>query len=80
MPYNKANNEFGTSEKLANVAEAIPDWRKETKTELDNYEKIQGIVLDVRHLMYNYESKHQKDKEELVRQIEKYLETEKESE
>lgn len=80
MPYNKAKNEFGTSEKLANVAEAIPDWRKETKAELDNYEKIQGIVLDVRHLMYNYESKHQKDKEELVRQIEKYLETEKESE
>ena len=73
MPYNKANNEFGTSKNLANVAEAVPDWRKDNKEELDNYEKIQGIVLDVRHLMYNYESKHQKDKEELVKIIEEYV-------
>lgn len=69
MPYNMSENLFEKNDKYANVAEAYGQWRTNKK----NYEKIQGILVDVRYLMMNYLGNHDKDKEELAKVIEQYL-------
>ena len=50
MPYNSVNNSFGISGPFGNIGTAIADW----KGGLLNYERIQGIVIDMRYLMYHY--------------------------
>lgn len=50
LPYNKASNKFGIETVFGNFGEAVGDWKKNTK----NYERVQGIVVDTRFLMYNY--------------------------
>ena len=61
MPFNKDDNLFGHMDEngefisdiegyYGNIGEAIGKWRPNTK----KYERIQGIVVDTRHLMYNY--------------------------
>lgn len=69
MPYNMNKNLFETNEKFVNVAESYGAWRENKK----NYEKIQGILIDVRYLLLNYLGNHDKDKEELAKVIEQYL-------
>lgn len=69
MPYNMNDNLFETNEKFVNVAESYGEWRENKK----NYEKIQGILIDVRYLMMNYLGNHDKDKENLANIIEQYL-------
>jgi len=69
MPYDSNNNLFEISDKFANVAEATGKWRANTK----NYEKIQGILVDVRYLIHNYIGNHDEDKQLLAESIEKYL-------
>lgn len=50
MPYNKENNLFMLNSNFGNIGEAVSDWKANVK----NYERIQGIVVDTRYLMYNY--------------------------
>ncbi len=50
MPYNKENNFFELSSVVGNIGEAVGDWRNNKKY----YERIQGIVMDTRYLMYHY--------------------------
>lgn len=50
MPYNRNKNPFGQNAFFANIGEATSDWK-------DNqlpYQRVQGIVIDTRFLMYNY--------------------------
>ena len=54
---------------VENVAEAYGKW----KTNTMNYEKVQGIVLDIRYLMMNYLGNHDEDKRILSEAIEKYI-------
>lgn len=70
MPYNKYENLFKTNSILINVAEATGDWRPSASTP-EIYERIQGIVIDTRYLLMNYDGNHDRDKEMLSAEIEK---------
>jgi hypothetical protein len=67
MPYNKANNLFMINGNMGNIGEAVGDWRGNR----ENYERIQGIVVDTRYLMYNYIGTSEQQKKELAECIEK---------
>lgn len=69
MPYNKDNNLFMINGNMGNIGEAVGDWRENTQY----YERIQGIVVDTRYLMYNYIGTSEKQKKELAECIEKAL-------
>lgn len=69
MPYNMADNLFRLTSPIGNIGEAIGDWR----TNMKNYERIQGIVIDTRFLMYNYVGMPEQQKKELAESIEKVL-------
>lgn len=69
MPYNMADNCFGLSEPFCNIGEAVGEW----KTNKFYYERIQGIVVDTRYLMYNYTGNPQKSIMALAQSIEEFL-------
>lgn len=69
MPYNMQDNLFGITGTMGNIGEAVGDWRANDR----NYERIQGIVVDTRHLMYNYIGTPEEQKRELAECIEKVL-------
>lgn len=69
MPFNKENNLFRITGNMGNIGEAVGDWRANDK----NYERIQGIVVDTRYLMYNYIGTPEEQKKELAECIEKVL-------
>ena len=74
MPYNKKDNLLGLTEDVGNIGEAIGDWRFDASNpHMKNYERIQGIVMDTRYLMYNYISISDQQKRELAACIEKVL-------
>lgn len=50
MPYDAAANPFGLDTPFAHVGMAVGDWKENTR----NYEKIQGIVVDTRYLLYHH--------------------------
>ncbi len=69
MPYNMARNHFKLTSTVGNIGEAVGDWKHNKK----NYERIQGIVMDTRYLMYHYMGKPMKDKVALAECIEAVL-------
>jgi len=69
MPYNMNQNNFGCHKEYANVAEATGNWCSSNLS----HEKVQGIVIDIRHLLKNYIGNHDKDKEKLAEVIEQGL-------
>lgn len=69
MPYNKEDNLFMLNSDVGNIGEAVSDW----KTNAKNYERIQGIVVDTRYLMYNYIGTSEQQKKEMAMCIEKVL-------
>lgn len=69
MPFNMAKNYFEINNFVGNIGEAVGDWRDNKK----NYERIQGIVMDTRHLMYHYSGKPMKEKIALAECIEAVL-------
>lgn len=69
MPYDSQDNLFETNDQMSNVAEATGKWRANLKY----YEKIQGIVIDVRSLLLNHAGNHDAEKEILSKEIEKYI-------
>lgn len=74
MPYNKADNLFHMTNNMGNIGEAVGDWRYDpANPRMKNYERIQGIVMDTRHLMYNYIGTPEQQKKELAECIEKVL-------
>lgn len=54
MPFNRESNEFETCDIFANVGEATSNWKNNDLP----YQRIQGIVIDTRFLMYNYYGSH----------------------
>ena len=78
MPFNKSRHTFGKSdENIIKVGEATGDWlfvSEENHLEYHNYQRIQGIVIDIRFLFYNYNSKLQNEREILANCIEDGLE------
>lgn len=74
MPYNMKDNLFHLSGTVGNIGEAIGDWRYDSSNpKMKNYERIQGIVMDTRYLMYNYIGTPEQQKKELAECIEKVL-------
>lgn len=74
MPYNKADNLFRMSGNVGNIGEAVGDWRYDpANPQMKNYERIQGIVMDTRYLMYNYIGTPEQQRKELAECIEKVL-------
>lgn len=69
MPYNMKNNFFELTNVVENIGEAVGDWRRNKKY----YERIQGIVIDTRYLMYHYTGKPMKEKVALADCIEAVL-------
>lgn len=69
MPYDAKDNLFETNEQMVNVSEATGKWRPNMKC----YEKIQGIVIDVRTLLLNHAGNHDKEKKILSEKIEEYI-------
>lgn len=69
MPYNKENNLFMLTGNVGNIGEAVSDWKPNAK----NYERIQGILVDTRYLMYNYIGTSEQQKKEMAECIEKVL-------
>lgn len=69
MPYNMNDNFFKLDTFVGNIGEAVGDWRFNQKY----YERIQGIVMDTRHLMYHYSGKPAKEKVMLAECIEAVL-------
>lgn len=78
MPFNKEDNPFGKIDEqgnrvpcitndIGNIGEAVGDW----KANMKNYERVQGIVMDTRFLMYNYISMPDRQKHQLASSIEK---------
>ena len=51
MPFNRKNNLFKTNKIFENIGEATGKWRNATA--MKKYDRVQGIVVDVRTLMYN---------------------------
>lgn len=58
MPFNMAKNYFNINSPVGLIGEAVGDWRHNNKP----YERIQGIVMDTRYLMYHYLGKPMKDR------------------
>ena len=75
MPFNMRDNLFGIEdakkEVIENVAESYGKWKLHSS--LFNYEKVQGIVIDIRYIMMNYLGDHDEDKKKLAESIEKYI-------
>ena len=69
MPFNMYNNIFGSVAEYINVAEARGDWIE--KPEI--FERVQGIVVDTRYILKNYDGNHDFDKKRLSEEIEKVL-------
>ena len=51
LPYNKESNKFGVNTIFLNVGEATGEWKGEN---IDKYEHIQCILIDINYLMENY--------------------------
>ena len=78
MPFNRAKNLFGHVESgdtvvldikddIGNIGEAVGEW----KSNIKKYERVQGIVMDTRFLMYNYIGMPDAKKKLLAETIEK---------
>lgn len=67
MPYDKSANKLNQSEDIIKIGEATGDW----KPNPCEYEKIQGILVDTRFLMLNYEYRRLEDKKRLASEIER---------
>ena len=64
-----AKNYFKLTSVVGNIGEAVGDWRENKKY----YERIQGIVMDTRYLMYHYTGNPVKEKVALAECIEAVL-------
>ncbi|EAW7584885.1 LlaJI family restriction endonuclease, partial [Campylobacter jejuni] len=66
MPYNKQNNKFNTKidSDFKNIGKATIKWKNH-----ENYATIQGILVDTRFLIYNYDKISIADKEKLAKAI-----------
>lgn len=67
MPYNMEKNPFGLTQPFGTIGEAVSDWKTNTKY----YQRIQGIVIDTRYMLYHYVGGSKNNKAALAECIEK---------
>src|SRR5699024_9506772 len=66
LPYNSKDNLFEYKNRFVNFGEAESEW----KNNLLKYEKVQGIIVDIRYLMYRHTGDTKKQMIELANSIE----------
>lgn len=71
LPFNSRDNLFGTNNIFMNFGEATGLW----KTEGYKYEKVQGVMIDVRYLMHHYIGNTKNQIIQLAQSIESAFET-----
>lgn len=66
MPYNKQNNNFEVKINgiFENIGKAIMEWKNSK-----SYTEIQGLLVDTRFLIYNYDKIGSTHKEQLITAI-----------
>lgn len=69
MPYNKENNSFNSADYFLNIGEAVSDW----KFNDHKYERVQGILVDIRFLMHNYFGDHTSKKRRMAETIDQAI-------
>lgn len=72
MPFNKVDGYFAFGNTLHHIGEATGGW----KNGGFEYEHVQGILLDVRHIMYAFGRKNQKEIIKLSLMIEQVIDNE----
>lgn len=76
MPFSKIDNRFGTSEKYFSIGEAQAEWKHSTK----DYERVQGILVDVKTLIANSTRPNRQEIKDLSKAIEESLKKNKDME
>lgn len=76
LPFNSNNNKFQIGKRFLNVAEAQGDWRKKDNEALEYFERVQGILVDIKYVMLNYQNSNDIDKRELASCIEEFIDQE----
>jgi hypothetical protein len=50
MPFSNRNEIFYMKENIRYIGEAISDWKNSTY----EFERVQGVLVDIKYLMHNY--------------------------
>lgn len=65
---------FGIKENFENIGEAVGDWKYSVNnSQMKNYERIQGVLMDTRYLMNNYTEITEQQKKIFSECVEKVL-------
>ena len=67
LPYDMNTNRFKAESVFCHFGETVGDW----KENVNNYERIQGILVDTRFLTYNYLTISESHKNKLAETIER---------
>ena len=73
MPFNKDKNALKTNSKYFSIGEAVADW----KVSKHDYERVQGMLVDIKTLISNSTRPNRREIKELSDAIVKSLETNK---
>lgn len=69
MPFNKEKNDFGTDTNYYSIGEATADWKSAAK----DYERVQGILVDVKGLISNSSKPNYREIKKLSKAIKESL-------
>lgn len=69
MPFDASKNPFDTTEEFYSIGEATGNWR----TAGHNFERVQGIVIDINYVMHHYTGRHDREIAQLAALIEQSL-------
>lgn len=69
MPYNARENPWNSDATVLRVGEALGDWKRNDKS----YERIQGILVDVKHLMRLSVRQDETEMTKLAETIQQYV-------
>jgi len=69
MPFSKVSNIFGTSDNYFSIGEAVAEWKDSTK----DYERVQGILVDIKTLIANSTRPNRQEIKNLSKAIEESL-------
>ncbi|WP_340083797.1 LlaJI family restriction endonuclease [Siminovitchia sp. FSL H7-0308] len=70
MPFNLGNNRFNANNNYFSIGEAVADWKSSNK----DYERVQGILVDVKTLMANSTRPNRQEIKKLSEAIKESLE------
>ena len=72
MPFNSQSDKWMTEDKVIRIGQAYGDW----KTNLKSYEKVQGIVVDIKYMMKLSTRQNEEEIRVLADKIAKYVKEE----